>query len=145
MASGDGVKLILNGKLLDGTGAAVREGWGLRIEGERIAAVGPVESLGPVPPEAEILDAGGRTVMPGLIESHFHFSFNDGPSIPVIDPRIPPDYVAICAARTAETALASGYTAVRSGGCMYHVDLAVKLAIERGLIRGPRVKPSGQE
>src|SRR5206468_152381 len=61
------------------------------------------------------------------------------------DPRIPPDYVAICAARTAETALASGYTAVRSGGCMYHVDLAVKLAIERGVIRGPRVKPSGQE
>src|SRR5207244_3768447 len=68
-----------------------------------------------------------------------------GPGLPLADPRVPPDYIAIHAARTAENALQSGYTSVRSCGSTFFVDQAVKLGIERGLIKGPRLKPSGPE
>lgn len=145
MVGVQGALFILNAHLIDGTGRPAQPEAGIRIEGDRIAAVGSASELGPIGPADRVLDAAGRTLMPGLIESHFHFCFNDSASIPQADPRVPPYYVAICAARNAETALASGYTAVRSGGSMFNVDVAVKLAVERGLIRGPRIKPSGQE
>src|SRR5262245_44358164 len=113
---------LINARLIDGTGAPPRADSALRLEGERIADVGHRRAFGELPAGARVIDAGGRTVMPGLIESHIHLSFTDGPfASPLADPRVPPDYIAIQAAHIAERALQAGYTSVRSCGSTFFV------------------------
>ena len=60
-----------NVRIVDGTGAAPIEAGRAVIEGDRIARVGPVERV-TLPADAERLDLSGRTVLPGLIDLHFH-------------------------------------------------------------------------
>lgn len=57
--------------MLDGTGAPPVERGRLLIEGDRIVALGPAAEV-PLPPNADTLDLSGRTVIPGLIDLHFH-------------------------------------------------------------------------
>ena len=56
-------------RVIDGTGAAPIEHGRIVIQGDRIAQVGTTL---PLPPDAEILDLSGRTIVPGLIDLHFH-------------------------------------------------------------------------
>jgi len=65
------VKCVVGGRLIDGTGAKPVDGSIVIIEGERISTVGK-EGEVEVPDGAEVIDASGKTVMPGLIESHTH-------------------------------------------------------------------------
>lgn len=61
--------LLTNLRLFDGTSLAMREGVDILIEGDRIAAL-PRRGQGPA--EAETVDCGGRAVIPGLIDAHWH-------------------------------------------------------------------------
>jgi imidazolonepropionase-like amidohydrolase len=63
--------VITNARIIDGTGAAPLERGRIVIEADRIARIGPIDEVA-TPPGAEIVDAGGRTVIPGLIDLHFH-------------------------------------------------------------------------
>ena len=64
--------VVLDGvRIIDGTGAAPLEGGRVVVSGGRIAAVGTSRST-PAPDGAEVIDLSGRTVIPGLIDSHFH-------------------------------------------------------------------------
>ena len=64
-------RLFRNLRLIDGTGAPARESAALLIEGETIVHAGPLAAGdAPSPADAEILDLGGRTVIPGLVEAH---------------------------------------------------------------------------
>lgn len=64
--------LVLDGAvLIDGTGAPPVSGARVVIRGDRIVDVGPAASV-PVPDGAERIDLAGRTLLPGLIDSHFH-------------------------------------------------------------------------
>ena len=65
---------IVNGRIIDGTGAPPVENGAVLIRGNRIAAVGP-KSRVTIPAEAVIRDAGGGTILPGLIDSHVHNAF----------------------------------------------------------------------
>ena len=65
------VKVILGGRLIDGTGAEPVENSAVVIDGKTIKAAGSRGAVR-VPSDAEVVDAGGRIVMPGLIESHNH-------------------------------------------------------------------------
>ncbi len=58
-------------RLIDGTGAAPIENGRVVIAGDRILQAGPAAAV-PLPPGADIVDLTGRTVMPGLIDLHFH-------------------------------------------------------------------------
>src|SRR5712692_4595701 len=60
-----------NTRVIDGTGAAPMEHCRIVIQGDRFVQVGPRETVS-VPADAEILDLSGRTVVPGLIDLHFH-------------------------------------------------------------------------
>lgn len=62
---------VVNGRVFDGTGAPPVEGGTVVAEGGRIAAVGAAGEA-PVPKGAEVVDAGGRVVLPGLVEGHSH-------------------------------------------------------------------------
>lgn len=87
---------------------------------------------------AEIIDAGGRFVMPGLIDAHFHAY---GAEVnPVHVDRLTPQLRALHASAILNGALLRGYTTVRdaAGG-----DFSLWSAIEKGLIQGPRLFYSG--
>src|SRR5689334_1368939 len=62
---------IVGGLLVDGTGSRPRLDQTVLIRGDRIVQVGPSDQVA-VPPDAEVLDAAGLTVMPGLINSNQH-------------------------------------------------------------------------
>ncbi|HEY1129733.1 MAG TPA: amidohydrolase family protein [Roseateles sp.] len=69
--------LIRNARLFDPISLDVRGGTSVLIRGERIVRVGPDADID-APPDAELLDAGGRFLMPGLWDVHQHFSNVDG-------------------------------------------------------------------
>lgn len=63
--------VILNGTLIDGTGAAPVTDSAVIVQQDRITAVGQAGDVA-IPPDAEVIDAAGKTVMPGIIEGHAH-------------------------------------------------------------------------
>ena len=66
------VLVIEGGTLIDGTGAAPRQNAVIVMEGDRIRAVGTKGQV-PYPPNAKVIQADGRTILPGLFESHIHY------------------------------------------------------------------------
>jgi imidazolonepropionase-like amidohydrolase len=123
---------ITNATLIDGTGAGPVRGATLIVEGERIERVGP----GIEPPRgAEVIDAGGRTLMPGLIDAHLHFMSR--PSSMQERALAPLSLTLFTAAKHAKDTLEAGVTSVRDAG---GTPQGFKMAIERGLIAGPRMR-----
>ncbi len=145
MKNAGGVTLIANGQLLDGTGApAVRDGLVIARDGQ-IAYAGPVVGAPEVPPDARRIDAHGGTIMPGLVEAHFHPTYFNVAELADLDIKYPVEYVTILAACNARLALECGYTSARSGGSLHNIDVWLKKAIEEDLIPGPRLAASGRE
>ncbi len=125
---------ITNATLIDGTGREPVRNATITIEGERIASVG---ANGAVPRDARVIDAGGRTVMPGLIDCHVHLYGR----VTHLQERLltPPSLQLFYGARNAERTLDAGVTSVRDASGS---PLGFKMAIERALIPGPRMKIS---
>lgn len=134
------IRLLRNLRLIDGTDAPARDGCAIVIEGERLTHAGPMR-IGDEPsgPGVDTIDLGGRTVIPGLVESHMHLSYNNVKVIADLDLNCPPEYSTLVSAKNAELALAHGYTAARSAGSVHAVDTALKRAINEGLFPGPRL------
>ncbi len=91
------------------------------------------------------IDAQGGTIMPGLVEAHFHPTYFNVAELADLDIKYPVEYVTILAACNAKLALECGYTAARSGGSLHNIDVWLKKAIEEDLIPGPRLAASGRE
>ena len=137
--------LLANARLIDGTGAGVRERASLLVEGDTVVRIDGAPIEGPRAPDAEVLDLGGRTVIPGLIEAHIHLSYNDVKVIADLDLNCPPEYSTLRAAKNAELALSCGYTAARSAGAVHRIDMALKQAIAEGLYPGPRLLAASRD
>jgi len=123
---------IVGATLIDGTGADPVAKSTIIIEDGRIVRAG----AGIEPPlDAEVLDAAGRTVMPGMIDCHVHMLFQPAS----LQERLltPPTLQAFIGARNALATLDAGVTAVRDAGM---TPQGFKMALERGLIPGPRMK-----
>ena len=89
-------------------------------------------------PGATVIDGGGRTLMPGLIDAHWHTMFNFAPISKVLGTNF--GYLNIAAADASRKTLMRGFTAVRDVGGN---SFGVKRAIDEGLAEGPRIYPSG--
>jgi len=138
--------LIRNARVIDGTGAQPREQCALLIEAGRLVHVGPMsKEAEPAGNDVRVVDVAGRTVMPGMVEGHIHLSYNNVKAIADLDLNCPPEYSTILSAKNAELALHCGYTAARSAGSVHAVDVALKRAIEEGLIPGPRLLAAGRD
>jgi imidazolonepropionase-like amidohydrolase len=128
-------RVVLGGTLIDGTGAAPVPDAAVVIEGERVAAAGPRQAVS-WPGDAEVIDVRGRTVIPGLIDAHDHLASHGYGLATRWGLDEPASTAHLRTARVLRETLAMGYTAVRDGGGL---DAGFKLAIDQGLVQGPRL------
>ncbi len=145
MQSATGTTLIRNGQLVIGTGAPPVPDAALVIQDGRIAYAGPVARAPEIAPDARQIDACGGTIMPGLVEAHFHPTYFNVAALEDLDIKYPVEYVTLLAASNARLALECGYTAARSGGSLFNIDVWLKKAIEKDITPGPRLAASGRE
>jgi len=128
--------LFRNFLLFDGMSKALRGGLHLLVEGNRIKLIATGD---PTAPEgARVVDCGGRIMMPGLIDAHWHTIFAALPVPALFSADI--GYVFLAASAEAERTLMRGFTTVRDLG---GPSFALKQAIDEGLVTGPRIYPSG--
>src|SRR5215208_813537 len=145
MKTASGVTIISHGQMVDGTGKAAVPDAAVVVRDGRIAYAGPVGGAPEIPPEAERIDARGGTILPGLVEAHFHPTYFNVAELADLDVKYPVEYVTLLAASNAKLALECGYTAARSGGSLHNIDVWLKKAIENDLVVGPRFAASGRE
>jgi imidazolonepropionase-like amidohydrolase len=140
-----GTTLVTNGRLIDGTGRPPIDDAVLLVESGRIASAGSSAGAPSLSPDVSRIDARGGTIMPGLVESHFHPTYFDVLALEDLDIKYPVEYVTLLAAANAKLALECGYTSARSGGSLFNIDVWLKKAIENDLALGPRLSASGRE
>jgi imidazolonepropionase-like amidohydrolase len=145
MKAAQGTTVISNGQLVDGTGAAPLANAAVVIRDGRIVYAGDAAGAPQVELEAARIDACGGTIMPGLVEAHFHPTYFNVANLEDLDIKYPVEYVTLLAATNARLALDCGYTAARSGGSLFNIDFWLKRAIEDDLLPGPRLAASGRE
>src|SRR5439155_19139397 len=108
-----GYTVVANGQLVDGTGGPPVRDAALVIKDGKIAYAGPAVRVPEVPPDAKRIDARGGTIMPGLVEAHFHPTYFNVAALEDLDIKYPAEYAALLAAANARLALECGYTAAR--------------------------------
>jgi imidazolonepropionase-like amidohydrolase len=121
--------------LIDGTGAPPVRDATLVVQDGRIESIA-TGAGGSWPSTHEVIDASGLTVLPGLIDCHDHLAFHGYELAARWGLSEPGSTRNVRTARVIEQTLAAGYTTVRDAGGL---DLGFRLAVEEGLIRGPRL------
>jgi imidazolonepropionase-like amidohydrolase len=145
MKTAPGSLLIVNGQLVDGTGSPPKADAAVLVKDGKIIYAGTAQGAPAVPVDARRIDARGGTIMPGLVEAHFHATYFNVAELADLDVKYPVEFVTILAACNARLALECGYTAARSGGSLHNIDVWLKKAIEDDLIPGPRLAANGRE
>ena len=136
--------LLKAARLIDGRSDKPRQGQAVLVVGERIQEVGPADELARKAGQAQVIDLGDATLLPGLIDNHTHVLLQGDITAADYDEQLLKEstpYRAIRATVAARTALMNGFTTIRdleTEGAMY-ADVDVKLAIQRGVIPGPRM------
>ena len=145
MRTASGTLVVDNGQLVDGNGGAPVKDAAVVVENGRVRYAGPASAAPPVAPGSQRIDALGGTIMPGLVEAHFHPTYFNVSALEDLDIKYPVEYVTLLASVNAKLALECGYTSARSGGSLFNIDVWLKKAIEEDLIVGPRLSASGRE
>ena len=128
--------LFINARVFDGKSPLLAEGMNVLVEGQRIRTL----SRNTITPAAgaTVIDAQGRTLMPGLIDAHAHLMFETIPQMAAITAEI--GWVNLAAGKGATDMLLRGFTSARDmGGPVF----GLKRAIDQGIVPGPRIWPSG--
>ncbi|MBX7126290.1 MAG: amidohydrolase family protein [Cyclobacteriaceae bacterium] len=112
------------------------------ITNDRITAVGKPSEV-KIPAGARVIDLKGHTLMPGFIDAHTHLASIDSDGGDMAALKETPAHGAIYGTINAKKTLLAGFTTVREAGSLGYVDVALRDAINRGLIQGPRIHASG--
>jgi imidazolonepropionase-like amidohydrolase len=125
--------LITNVNIFDGKSETLIKGRDVLIEGNLIKKIGMIKA-----PKATVIDGGGRTLMPGMIDGHAHLMINA--HFETVEKNFDITDISYRAKVVSERFLLDGFTAVRDmGGPAF----GLRRNIDAGLIHGPRVYPSG--
>ena len=132
---------LTNARLFDGVDGSARDGAAVLVEDGTIARVG--DAAEPPPDGARVIDAGGRTVLPGLIDAHAHVY----PHLPEpehgVEPLWPGTGAHVLAADL-RAALRMGITTMRDVGSYNDLVFEARQAMRYGAFRGPRLLTCGR-
>jgi len=139
--------LFTNVRILDGSGSTAPYGGSVLVRGNRIREV----SRSAAPPTAAgggtvtVIDGAGATLMPGMVEAHTHFSWNDAADLASIQ-TMPLEEHVLWSAKVARSYLHAGFTSCLGAACAKpRLDVVIRNAIEKGQIPGPRYLAASQE
>ena len=132
------VTVFQNVRIFDGKAQQLTAPSNVLIRGNKIERI----STQPIPTDRRadrtIIDCGGRTLMPGLIDAHWHVALASIPRHIAHFGDI--GYLNLLASKEARATLLRGFTTIRDTG---GASFAIKRAIDEGVIDGPRIYPSG--
>jgi imidazolonepropionase-like amidohydrolase len=139
--------ILAGGTVLDADGP--RPHSTVVVEDRRISVVcsdGVADAALDARPEDRVVDLGGRTVMPGLVSSHFHATYHElGSKTAPFGLEEPPALQAVRAAHHLELLLRCGFTGAVSAGAPFAIDASMKTAIAEGLFPGPRLMAGSRD
>ncbi len=143
-------RLVLTGARVVVGDGTVRDATTVVVDGERIAAVGPdadgTTSIGGPRPDDRAVALAGRTIMPGMVNCHFHATYHNLGAAPApFGLEEPMAMQVVRAVRNLERLLLAGFTGAVSAGAPFAIDASMKAAIDRRLIRGPRLVPCSRD
>jgi imidazolonepropionase-like amidohydrolase len=126
---------VKTGKMLDNVTVS--------IEGEKVTSVttsgGSTQSESQ--PGARVINLPNATLLPGLIDAHTHLTFDPNFGYQELGVSIPKE--ALVGAKNARITLEAGFTTVRNVGASGYTDIALRDAINEGMVPGPRIMASG--
>ena len=135
--------LFTNVRIIDGSGAPPFAGE-VSVQGNRIQRVGRGARSLPTA-NVTVIDGAGATLMPGMVEAHTHFSWNDAATLADIQ-RMPLEEHVLWTAHVAKRYLEAGFTSCVGAACAKaRLDVVTRNAINDGLIPGPRYLAASQE
>jgi len=129
-------------RLIDGSGQAIEPATVI-VRNSKIAAAGPSRTVS-IPRGAARINGRGLTVLPGLIDCHVHLCLGAEPDVVKAVEEETPAETLLKAARSAQHTLEAGVTTVRDVGSRDHSIFALKQAIDKGIIPGPRIIGAGR-
>jgi imidazolonepropionase-like amidohydrolase len=109
----------------------------ITIDGDKITAIGS----GAAPAGATVIDLPNATILPGLIDAHTHLTGDPNFGYQELGISIPKE--ALIGAKNARITLQAGFTTVRNVGASGYTDVALRDAINEGMVPGPRMMVSG--
>jgi imidazolonepropionase-like amidohydrolase len=134
--------IIRAGSLIDATGAAPRRDVALVLDGTRLDRIEPWR------PElangANVLEFGQEFVLPGLVDAHCHLSLLGQGLTYEQEIEFSDQFMAVAAVHNAQVMLRSGVTTLRDNGARHGIMFAVREAMNRGLLVGPRMLIAGR-
>ncbi len=129
------MQVLMGATLIDGTGTSAVSDSAVLIDGERIVSAGPRRSAS-WPASADVIDLAGLTLLPGLIDTHDHLASHGYALATRWGLDEPASTAHLRTGAVLERTLAMGYTTIRDAGGL---DAGFKLAVEEGLLEGPRL------
>src|SRR5689334_4679104 len=129
--------VIHAGHMLDVKSGKILDNVTVLIEGDRISAI----NSGAVPTDGKVIDLPDATLLPGLIDAHTHLTFDPNFGYQELGGSIPKE--ALIGAKNARITLEAGFTTVRNVGASGYTDIALRDAINEGMVPGPRIMASG--
>jgi imidazolonepropionase-like amidohydrolase len=137
------VTALVGGTVVEVDGRPAIRNATVLITGERISQIGPADST-PIPPGAKIISMTGRWLMPGLMNMHVHLGLKlPGAAGESLATESDTEEV-LRMAGNARLSLLSGVTTLRLVGEDHGTDFALRAAIDRGEVIGPRIKTAGE-
>jgi imidazolonepropionase-like amidohydrolase len=134
--------LVKADRVFDAQSEQTHAGWAVLVQGARIVAVGPLDQIHP-PPDTQVIDLPGTTLLPGLIDAHSHIFLHPYNETLWNDQVLkePLAYRTIEAVQHVHDTLMAGFTALRDLGTegAGYADVDVQRAINQGMIPGPHL------